>query len=349
MTSEQPNCTRNDSSSVVSAVAVRAAVCFCLAIGSTNGGNASAESPLDVPVRGSWTGTPLRDWVEQMSGIAGRPVILDRRLDPDLPVTRQCRGEPVGEVLGDVAKAVDAEVVELRSTIRIAPRPVAADLGRAEAARDRELAKLPKRQRAPPQASRPWTWPNGARPADLVAAAAADAAVPIVGLDSIPHDHLAGRTLPPLSLAERLDLVLADYEKRISWRPADEGEALTAVIVPLTAGLGTAVAVDKPPRTKPSAPPGEKPAAQGTIRFTLRAAAPLDQLLASVSGQLGLTLAVDQEALAERGIAPGEIVRLELKEASRDQLLDAIVKPLKLGWRIDGDTLQIGAPAPAAD
>jgi hypothetical protein len=311
------------------------------------GGVAIGATPLDTPVNSSWTGVPLRGWAEQISKLAGQPVVLDRRLDPDLPVTRQCRGESVGELLTEVAAVVDADVVGLQSTIRIAPRDMAAACGQAEAIRARELAALPRRQRAVPQSTRSWTWPDGARPADLLAAVAAEATVTIVGLETVPHDHLAGRTLPPLTLAERLDLVLADFDKRISWRPATSGETPTAVIVSMT-GHDAPVAAAKPPRTPAKRKPGPA-AAAGPTRFTLRAAAPLDQLLASVAAQLGLTLALDSEALAARGIAAAEIVRLEVKDASRDQLLDAIVKPLQLTWRIEGDTLRVGGPAPAAD
>ena len=211
----------------------------------------SSAASLDTPLHGSWTGVPLRGWLEQIAKLAGRPVILDRRLDPDLPVTKQCRGESIGAVLAEVATRVDADVVALQSTIRIAPRSVAAACGHAEAARDRDLAALPRRQRDLPQAARAWTWPDGARPADLIAAAAADANLAIVGLETIPHDHVAGRTLPPLTLAERLDLVLADVDKRIAWRPAASGTTPIATIVPLTEGVVPDAAV-KPKRGRES-------------------------------------------------------------------------------------------------
>jgi hypothetical protein len=320
--------------------------CLLAMVAVFGGGPAFPEPPtaasLDTPLNGSWTGVPLRAWLEQLSQPAGRPVILDRRLDPDLHVTRQCRGEPLGTALAEVAARIDADVVDLRSTIRLAPRGVAAACSQAEATRDRELTALPRRQRAVPQSTRAWTWPDGARPADLVAAVAADAKLTVAGLETIPHDHLAGRVLPPLTLAERLDLVLADFDKRIAWRPAAAGATPTAAIVPLTDGATPSTAA------KPSRVPAQRqPAPAGPARFTLRAAAPLDQLLASVSGQLGLTLVLDRDALAARGIAAAEIVRLEVSDASREQLLDAIVTPLRLTWRIDGDTLRVGGATAA--
>ena len=328
---------------------IRTASALCLVAATVS--RPTAAAPLDTPVQGSWTGVPLRGWVEQIATLAGRPVILDRRLDPDISVTRQCRGEAIGTVLAEVAALVDADVVELEATIRLTPRGVATACTAAESARDREIAALPRRQRDMPRTERAWAWPDGARPADLVAAAAADAHLTIVGLETIPHDHLAGRDLPPLTLAERLDLVLADFDMRVAWRPATSGDMPLAEVVSLTTGVVPAAAGTGPvaPAKPPRAPPQRKPGPTAPARFTLRAAAPLDQLLASVASQLGLGLAIDRDALAARGIAAGEIVRLEVRDASREQLLDAIVKPLQLGWRIDGGTLHVGAATAAAD
>ncbi|NBX30946.1 hypothetical protein EBR04_10985, partial [bacterium] len=60
--------------------------------------------------------------------------------------------------------------------------------------------------------------------------------------------------------------------------------------------------------------------------------------------QLGLTGRIDRESLAARGILPGEIVRIEVRDVTRDELFDAVVAPLGLRWRIDGDQLTIDAP-----
>ena len=40
-------------------------------------------------------------------------------------------------------------------------------------------------------------------------------------------------------------------------------------------------------------------------------------------------------------VAPGEIVRATVKDASRDQLLDAILGPLDLRWRIADGRLEV--------
>jgi hypothetical protein len=66
-----------------------------------------------------------------------------------------------------------------------------------------------------------------------------------------------------------------------------------------------------------------------------------------VAKSLGLALSLDEASLAARGIAPGEIVRVDARDLSRDELLDAIVAPLDLEWTIEDETLRVFA-APAA-
>jgi hypothetical protein len=69
-------------------------------------------------------------------------------------------------------------------------------------------------------------------------------------------------------------------------------------------------------------------------------------VLAAIAKRLDLELDVDAESLRRRGVAPGEIVRATVKDASRDQLLDAILAPLQLQWTIDDGTLRVAAPPP---
>jgi hypothetical protein len=50
------------------------------------------------------------------------------------------------------------------------------------------------------------------------------------------------------------------------------------------------------------------------------------------------------DGLTCSGISPGEIVRATVTDASRDELLRAILDPLTLDWTIDGTSLRVCAP-----
>lgn len=299
---------------------------------------AAAPSP-EPPVSATWRAVPLRDWAARIATLAGRPVIVDRRLDPDTTVTRDCRGEPLGDVLVAVAAEADAAVEPLRSWIRIAPADVVGRAAHGERIRAREVAALPAAARTALAARRPWSWPDGARPRDLVAAAATEAGLAVTGVEAVPHDHLPAASLPPLALAERLDLLLAHYDLRVAWRSTEHGT--TGRIVTLEAAPAGAAADARPVTVGPRGP---RP--RTAERYTLRLEAPLDEALAALAPRLDLDAAIDRDSLAARGILPGEVVRAAVTDATRDQLLDALVRPLGLRWRIEGRRLVVEAPPP---
>lgn len=315
-----------------------AAVACWLAIAGASAGDASPRA--DTPVTAVWTAVPLREWAGRMTTLAGRPVVVDRRLDPDATVTRHCRDEPLDQVLAGVAGDAGAAVEPMRSWIRIAAPESAGRAAAGERARTAELATLSPEARRILAVRRAWTWAEGARPRDLVSAAAAEGGVALAGVDAVPHDHLPAATLSALPLAERLDLVLAHYDRRVSWIAADEGRvAGTIVALPTAPPRASGAAAAPRPARRGPAPP-----ARDRTRFTLTLEAPLDEAVRAIGSQLGLEPSVDRESLAARGILPGEIVRASVTDATRDQLLDAVVAPLGLRWRVDGSRLIVDAP-----
>ena len=322
---------------------------------------------LDAAVHASWTNLPLRDWAERAGQLAGRPVVVDRAIDPGTPVTMNCVGEPLREILDRVAASAGGGVDLLQSSIRILPVARAGLAARAEQARETELARLPAPCRQALAARDAWAWPAGSRPRDLVASAARHSGLSLVGLDAVPHDHLPAGALPPLTLAERLDLVLADYGLRVEWARPEPGHgpatrpngrivALDSGLPPLAAAAAGRRSENAPvasgDRTTPGKVPGTgpgkgKPLATVDRRFTLRLQAPLEDALKAIAAQLGLELEIDRPALAARGIMAGEIVTAQVTNASRDELLDAVVDPVGLRWRIEGGRLLV-EPKPAA-
>ena len=306
-------------------------------------GHSAAPGPaaLDAAVRATWTRVPIRDWARRVSETTGATVIVDWRLDPGVSVTLASDGDTLRSLLDRVAASTGAAVEPLASTTRLVPREVSGRAAAAEAARRRDLRGLPPEIRRIAERRASWTWPAAAQPRDLVAAAADDAGITIASLDRVPHDHLPATSLPPLQLAERLDLLLASFDLRVDWSAAG------GTIVPIDAGVdprdGTGI------RSKPVRPtrPREVPKPAGIAVYSLRLEAPLNQAVPAVAKSLGLASSLDEASLAARGIAPGEIVRVDARDLSRDELLDAIVAPLDLEWTIENETLRVFA-APAA-
>ena len=336
-------------------VAILASVLWTLSSWLVGGTCPAATADLTAPVTATWSGIGLRTWAERISETAGLPVLIDRRLDPDTVIRLQCQGEPLLAVLTRVAALAGGELATLESSIRIVP-PGMADLTiRAEAARTARIASLTPRQRAVLMQKQPWQWPAGARPQNLVRDAATQAGISLDGIDAVPHDHLPAASLPALTLAERLDLVLSPYDLRVDWRVAQTAAgdapppAATGRILALAAGLPATTST--PAAAQPAAPPrgGRAPASRqkaavGDQTFSLKVAAPLEEVLAAIATRLGLQLDLDRDSLTRSGIAPGEIVRASVTNASRDELLHAILDPLSIDWTLTGSTLRVFAP-----
>ena len=316
----------------------------------------AAPVDLDTPITATWSGIGLREWAGRVGHTAGLPVLVDRRLDPDTVIRLECREEPLHEVIARAAAVAGGEVVTLDSSIRIMPRGMASLVSRAEAARKTRLASLPSRQRSVLDTPLAWQWAAGARPRDLVADAATQAGITLEDVAIVPHDHLPAMSLSELTLAEGIDLLLCPFDLRVDWQAAPAAARVpTGRIIAIDAGLPPPAATAKlvkPAAGKPAAgkPPGRRPGPQpkGTAAehtYSLQVAAPLEELLAAIASRLGLTLDLDRESLIRRGVAPGELVRASVKDASRDELLAAILGPLDLTWTIKGDTLRVFARA----
>lgn len=289
---------------------------------------------LETPIRGSWTRLPLGRWAERISALTGVPVVVDRRLDFTLPITLESAGLPLAEVLDRVAALAAADVEVLASSLWLVPRAARGRAAAAERARDAALAALPAADRSRLAARAESAWPAGSQPRRLVAELATAAKLELAGLDDIPHDHLPATRLPPLTVAERIDLVLAQYDLRADWRPA--GSRVMPLPAAPLGGTGPPSAV---PRPRPR--PRDEPAAE---RFSLRLEAPLEQAVAALARRFDLQPTIDAASLEARGISPTEIVRVHVEEVDRSGLLDAVVAPLGLSWTIEAGSLRVFAP-----
>ncbi|MFM7207037.1 MAG: hypothetical protein ACKO4T_10260 [Planctomycetaceae bacterium] len=304
------------------------------------GSDAAEPVGLDAAIEATWTGVPIREWALRVSEIAGVPIVVDRRLDASTTITLSTEETSLRTVLERVAAELNATVEPFGGTVLLVPSTAAGTATAAASARADERRRLRQAGRRTLDGREAWTWPAAARPRDLIANAADAAGIAITGLDRIPHDHLPAASLPPLPLGERLDLVLVPYGLRVSWS-ASGGSIEPIVATPAAARPAQRpTAVD--PRRQSVADRARNGRAAGE-RYTLRLESPLDQAVNAIAVRLGLEAALDAASLQARGVAPGEIIRVEARDVTRDELLDAIVAPLGLAWTIDAGVLTVFA------
>lgn len=308
------------------------------------------SADLEAPVRASLQRLPLGHLVERLGSMTGTPIVLDRRVDPTQPASLQARGESLRDVLLQIATDHGAELADLTAAVWLVPPGEAARLEEADRLRQHAVARLPAVTRASLNHTAAWEWPAGTTPNALLSSLLeiASAQRPVIDWDeqpTLPHDHLPAGSLPPLSLAERFDLVAMPYGLRVDWTQAGPSQHLCGRLVSLPSA--SPETIPQPAQHQPARRP-RRSAPPGTARFSLRVAAPLDDLLATVAAQCELTLALDAAALRDHGIDPKTIIRLEVRDVDRDGLLQAITEPLNLRWSITEGTLKIPAPAAAS-
>ena len=332
-----------------------------------------------------WIGTDLRSVAEQISKQIELPVIIDRRLDPGTPVNLRADAEPAVDLLERLAKSLGVSLSVLHSSVRLAPETVARQMETAEILRDRDIQSLAPSSQTRFSSRAVLQWPIGAVPSEVVESLAEEQNLIIDNLTLIPHDHFPAITLPLMTLAERLDLLLGHFDLCISITMGDDATHIS--LVPLedrqeivrvyrrplrnsaaTArlnDLATSVTIENGETDDffllrgsvadarlveralfPAATvrPVKKPASDPQQdRFTLRVAAPLEELFVEVAGRLKLKLIIDRDSLARASIDPQEVIRLELSNATREQLLDAMTRHAGLSWSIADQTLSIRA------
>ena len=350
-----------------------AAVCWLLVVSMADGVAQPAAKardgsvkvprpPRDARITATWTGIELGALGGRLGDVCGRPVVIDRRIDPQSRISLVATEMAPDAVLESVARQAGASCAILPEVIRITPQGTAARLVAADVRRRREISALPGTLRDLATARAPWSWPAGTTPRDLLSRLATDSELELLGLEQLPHDHFPAANLPPLPLADRLDLLLAHFDMRVAWKSVrlpQNGQPLCLNVVPIdgpaaqrsdspdaTENVHGGTVVVKAPGSRLTVPaPQTAPTTQAAPAgdtFSLTVAAPLEQLLITVAMRLGLDLKLDREQLRAKGIAAGEIVRVEIHDASRDALLDAIVAPLDLVWEIRAGALVVG-------
>ena len=336
-----------------------AALCMGFVMSSTATAARSQPAFLNSPVQATFQRIPLARLVSKLSIISDGIVILDHQIDPTQHITLACQGESLRTVLWRLADETETEIAVLESSVWITPFGKASQLEQADRNRQRALRQLPVTTQKQLSTQRPLQWQAGQQPASLIMdllaqptttgqpttsgqPATTGLTITTDGLpEGIPHDHLAAQTIPPLTLPEQLDLIAMQYDQQLLWsRGSESPSTLVVTPAPLPPSSGTK---RRDPEQKPAStrPPQNK--MSDRERYTLRVAAPFEELLQAISQRLNLEPSIDTESFKARSINAQEIVRLEIKDADREQLLDAIVKPLGLTWSIANKTLYITA------
>lgn len=283
-----------------------------------------------------WQGVTLEDAILRLRPLFEAVVFVDRRIDPNQRVNLDIDASSAEQVVGALAAECGLSVTRLGTLIYVQPIG-AGDLEANSAARSREIARLPAALRPTLLAKGRLNWPRRTEPRQLIAGLAAERGWQLADAARVPHDVWAAGELPELSVADQLAVLLFGFGLTYEVHAADRKIA----IVPLPVTADAPVATPSRPATS-AARPGARGTAATKQVYTLRVQEkPVRAVLRELSQRLRWSIQIDEQAIRAAGKSLDQRVSFSVENADREQLLDALLTPAGLEYRIDGQQIRI--------
>lgn len=340
---------------------------------------AALERRLQEPLSRSIDGLPLREALYALGHEQGVGVLLDRRIDPTRKLDITVRQAALSQLLQQIAKEQRIGMSRLDAVCYFGPPTVAARLRTLAELRREEIRGRSATLAAKFSRQRAMRWPDLATPAGVLKELVAENQLQLAGVEQVPHDLWAGAELPPLSLTDRLTLLLVQFD--LTFRVAGSGETVRLIPIPADVQLTRSYAGGRDPQALANKwapllpntriavsgdrivvqglieeheqiargfrPAGTRqdaalPAAKDQLRHTVkRAEGPLEALLAQLARRFDLDVRYDEAALKRAGISLQQPVRFSVSEATEDELFAALLKEAGCQFRREGRVLYI--------
>jgi hypothetical protein len=326
---------------------------------------------LEAPVSLFWSHVPLRQGLRDLARQRRVALFLDRRVDPGLPVHFSVRAVPLEDGLRGLAQHLHLSIAILEPVVYLGPPATVQKLATVHHLCQQQVGDLPVRLRLPWRRRLAVSWLRLAEPRQVVTRLAAEAGISLRGVEKIPHDLWPAASLPRLSACTWLTLLLAGFDLTFAvdsagqatiqplpaevtvertYRVPDPADRLaerlrsalpdarisaSARQLVVSARWEDHVQLQRLLSGKPADQPA--PAARET-RYTLQAAGqPLEPFLHALCGQLGLRV----EFAPEIGDARLSRVTFTVTEATREQLLRAVLAPLGCDFHLADDVVRV--------
>ena len=335
------------------------------------------ERELKGPVDYAWAPKSLREALDALAEQHHIAIILDRRVDPNQEVENSDRGLQLELLFQGMANHLDLGVSFLDSVVYFGPKSTAKNLATIAALRKEEVRKLPESSRRSLLQLKVWRWEQLAEPQQLMVALAAEVNVKLVGVEEIPHDLWPAANLPALSFTDRMTLLLAGFDKTFEFAP--DGLAIRLIDMPDAVIFQKAYRVGSDPsgrvadltRMFPNAKiradgnsilvaglmedhkvirelldgksvrrtnviPTTRPATLKIDRFSVenKRAGDVAKYLAE---QLKMEIAFEPETQTRLQ----KLVTVEVKDATPEEVFEAVLTPVGLTFRLEGKSLTV--------
>ncbi len=324
-------------------------------------------------------GNKFRDAIASLSRAQRVAILIDRRVDPDQKIELSIDDVTLESALKLIAAKKQIGMAQVGSVIYLGPKAAADKLRTLAALRKDEVLKLPPAARSRIMQLHPMRWEELATPRDLLAALASDTKLQIDGADRIPHDLWAAADLPAANFIERLTLIAGQFD--LTFLFSEDGETVQLIKMPdapvieksypLRGGLGPRgkeiekklaeslpsakieMAADKLVvrgraedqdfvETYLSGRPAKRIVTSGEKKvYQLKIVMPVGQLIKTLGKKLDLDVQFDDEAIKAAGLSLTTEVNVNVKDATADELLKAVLAPAGLAFDRQGKTIRV--------
>ena len=347
------------------------------------------QAELDKPLSGSWTNVELRTLLNKLASKAGIAILLDRRVDPTTTIPVEIVNRSLKDGLEEMARKRGAGISISDNIVFMGPPTAVSRLRTLIELRSAELQSktnpVPESRRNALARRHTFSWDDLDTPAEILKQIADHHQLPIRQLDRVPHDLWAGNSLPSVTAAEALSLVLIQFDLTFAW--TEGGQEIELIPIPET------VVVERRPRAKGRSSTdilksvneqfpglaahldGTEVVVRGTVEeheavaaflnpSTIRKPAvpgltPLRKRLFTLTYQrapvraimkemekTGSIFVYDAAALSAAGIDLDQPIDLKLEKATVDEFFKALFTPLKLSFEIDNVTVKLTPKKP---
>ncbi len=297
------------------------------------------EQQMDSPIESlHWGANPLRRALDSLARSQRVAVFLDRRIDPGQPIDFSVQNERLRDVIQRLAASLQIGVCCVGPVVYFGPRPTTDVLEEAIELRRSEIRRWPAAFAKRLLDARPTAWSELAEPRQLIQDLGQRSKLEIEGLERVPHDLWPAADLPALDFAEHMSLLLAGFG--LTFQPIREAPRIRLVPLPVAEDR-----VAESPKTQPQPHPAKKDRPSGKptppgseVRYTLEVQnQPVGAVTQALASQLGLHVELDpktQDRLDRR-------VSFQVKEATLEALLQALLEPAGLTYRLSDQGLTV--------
>jgi hypothetical protein len=332
-------------------------------------------APTLPAIRLHWEQVPLSEAVERLAHALRQPIFVDRRVDPTRLVNFSSDAAAAEVVLNTLASELGLGVSHIKPVFYLGPPDMAQSLRTLAALRGEEARQLPPDERQVLGERKPRSWPRLAEPRSLVTELMQGHGWSVDHAELIPYDRWPAGQLPAMSLSDQLTLLLAGFDLTFHPLPGQHTLVIQPIERPVTLRKGYRLSAAHMPdleslrRQLPGAdlqlqgrqlildgrledherlpellgrrpvPPQRKaPPQKSEKRYSLRVD---HQSAASVLRQLCKQLAwnLHLDSTAQQSL--DQPVSFSVADATIDELLEALLKPAGLTYRLEGQELTV--------